>query len=279
VWLYRGQHERFVELLGRHVDRAIEAAHASFLDEAGETPCEPLDDFRRAWVELRARVAPFVDTVGEGTPHDAALADFHDSDNDPSGPIEAFRLFTADTQKHWNEASAGMVGVVDFHSHSLQPFAERSRSLIAAIDHAFKIVSRTIDLCEKELGARDSEAWNTRDINKARKAADTARHAAIERLKQVRYFQRAAAWLIERFPEGEMRDVPGLCKVVSRAEIEAADWSLTPGRYVGVAPAEVDEDFDFEQAMRDIHVELADLNREAVELAARIQENFEGLGV
>ena len=99
------------------------------------------------------------------------------------------------------------------------------------------------------------------------------------RLKQVRHFQRAAAWLIERFPEGEMRDVPGLCKVVSRAEIEAADWSLTPGRYVGVAAAEVDEDFDFEQAMRDIHVELADLNREAVELAARIQENFEGLGI
>jgi type I restriction enzyme M protein len=283
VWLYRGQHERFVELLGRHVDRAIEAAHASFLNEAGELPgdgpCEPLDDFRRAWLELRKRVSPFVETMGEGTLHDAALAEYWDSDNDPSGPTEAFRLFTADTQKHWNEASAGMVGVVDFHSHSLQPFAERSRSLIAAIDHAFKIVSRTIDLCEKELGARDSEAWNTRDINKARKAADTARHAAIERLKQVRYFQRAAAWLIERFPEGEMRDVPGLCKVVSRAEIEAADWSLTPGRYVGVAPAEVDEDFDFEQAMRDIHVELADLNREAGELAARIQENFEGLGV
>lgn len=76
-----------------------------------------------------------------------------------------------------------------------------------------------------------------------------------------------------------MRAVPGLCKVVSRSEIEAADWSLTPGRYVGVAPPEVDEDFDFEQALRDIHIELADLNREAFELAARIQENFEELGV
>ena len=40
-----------------------------------------------------------------------------------------------------------------------------------------------------------------------------------------------------------------------------------------------DEDFDFEQTMRDIHVELADLNREAAELGARIQENFEELGV
>jgi type I restriction enzyme M protein len=61
--------------------------------------------------------------------------------------------------------------------------------------------------------------------------------------------------------------------------IEAADWSLTPGRYVGVAPPEEDEDFDFEQTMRDIHTELADLNKEAAELAAKIQENFEELGI
>ena len=33
----------------------------------------------------------------------------------------------------------------------------------------------------------------------------------------------------------------GLVKLVSRAEIEEHDWSLTPGRYVGVAPEEVDE--------------------------------------
>jgi len=62
-------------------------------------------------------------------------------------------------------------------------------------------------------------------------------------------------------------------------EIEAQGWSLNPGRYVGVAPVEVDEDFDFEQTMRDIHIELADLNLEAVELAAKIQKNFEEMGI
>ena len=67
-------------------------------------------------------------------------------------------------------------------------------------------------------------------------------------------------------------------KLVDRKEIEAADWSLSPGRYVGVAPPEEDEDFDFEQTLRDIHIELADLNKEAAELAARIQEIFEELG-
>ena len=36
---------------------------------------------------------------------------------------------------------------------------------------------------------------------------------------------------------------------------------------------------DFEEALREIHVELEDLNAEAVELAATIRKNFEGLGV
>ena len=71
----------------------------------------------------------------------------------------------------------------------------------------------------------------------------------------------------------------GLAKLVDRAEIEGNDWCLTPGRYVGVAPEEEDEDFDFEEALRGIHVELEDLNAEAVKLAATIKKNFKELGV
>ncbi len=109
------------------------------------------------------------------------------------------------------------------------------------------------------------------------KDMDSARKATTDQLRHATYFHRQAAWLLDRFPEGKLVDVPGLVKRVSRAEIEAADWSLTPGRYVGVASAEVDEDFDFEQTMRDIHTELADSDQEAVELAAKIQKNFEDL--
>ena len=64
---------------------------------------------------------------------------------------------------------------------------------------------------------------------------------------------------------------------MDRVEIEANDWSLTPGRYVGVAPEE-EEDFDFGEAMRAIHAELDDLDAEAATLAATIRKNFEGLG-
>lgn len=93
------------------------------------------------------------------------------------------------------------------------------------------------------------------------------------------YYYRQALWLTSRFPEGTYTDVEGLCKVVSQAEIAAKDWSLSPGRYVGVATAVEDEDYDYEERLHEIHVELADLNEEAAVLSAAILENFKELAV
>ena len=77
----------------------------------------------------------------------------------------------------------------------------------------------------------------------------------------------------------KLRDVEGLMKLVDRAEIATNDWSLAPGRYVGVAPEEEDEDFDFEESLRSIHIDLKELNDEAEELAERIARNFEELAI
>jgi type I restriction enzyme M protein len=143
-----------------------------------------------------------------------------------------------------------------------------------------KLLGRAIERAEKDLGARDSKLWwNSRELNTLRKEADTNRQNAIEQLKSVRGFYRHAHWLLERFPDAKLRDVEGLVKVVDREELQANDWSLTPGRYVGVSPEEEDEDFDFEETLREIHLELNDLNSEAIRLADEIAKNFEGLGI
>ena len=78
---------------------------------------------------------------------------------------------------------------------------------------------------------------------------------------------------MSRFPDGEYTDVEGLCKVVSQKEIEDKDWSLSPGRYVGVHTA-TDNDFDYEERLNEIHIELEGLNEEAIALANVIAENF-----
>jgi hypothetical protein len=127
-------------------------------------------------------------------------------------------------------------------------------------------------------GEGRGEGPDRRALARLLKRLDEERRAAVEQLRQVAYFHRQVVWLQERFPKAELANVPGLVKLVDRAAIEAADWSLTPGRYVGVAPPEVDEDFDFEQTLRDIHTELKGLIEEAAELAVRIERNLEALG-
>ena len=98
-------------------------------------------------------------------------------------------------------------------------------------------------------------------------------------MKRPGYYYRQIDWLQSRFPDARLVDVEGLVKLVDQSELEANDWSLTPGRYVGVAPPVEDEDFNFEETIRDIHLELEGLNQEAAELARTIQSSFEDLRI
>lgn len=93
-----------------------------------------------------------------------------------------------------------------------------------------------------------------------------------------------AVWLVEKFGEGEYADVPGLCKVATRTEIqgdqpaEKSSWSLTPGAYVGVPPVE-DDGVDFHERMVEIHSELLELQKRGNDLMATIDRNFQELGL
>jgi type I restriction enzyme M protein len=162
---------------------------------------------------------------------------------------------------------------------AFEPIAERIKGLVKQADLIYKLAVRADDAAgELAADEKAAEHLDRRGLSRQLKDFDAKRKEAVEQLKAAAYFHRQIVWLQDRFPDAQLRDVPGLVKVVDTSEIEVADWSLTPGRYVGVAPPETDEDFDFEQALRDIHVELGDLNKEAAELAAKIQENFEELG-
>ncbi len=79
--------------------------------------------------------------------------------------------------------------------------------------------------------------------------------------------------MAEAFPENKYRDIPGLCKVASRKEIEAQDWSLNPGRYVGIASGQAQDGEEFKEKLEALQEELEALNAEAVQLQSRIAQN------
>ena len=77
------------------------------------------------------------------------------------------------------------------------------------------------------------------------------------------------ALLKEHFPDGTYVDVPGLCKVATRAEIEAQGWSLNPGRYTGTAAVDEDDE-DFTEKLAGLYEEFTRLSDEADVLRAKV---------
>ena len=279
VWLYRGETQRYTELLSEYLGEVVDEAQACFEleDEAGQT-IQSLPEYSEALKALRNSLAPFLNSQPRNGPQAEVLKELEKETVLFDQDIEQFRMHAQQAAHQWEAAPDTNAALVKL-TGEFEPVSEASRDLIKQTDLIYKLATRLIDTCENECNAKESEVWVNRDITRARKAADEARGLAVEQLKQVRYFWKQAHWLTERFPEAKLRDVEGLVKLVDIKEIEANDWSLTPGRYVGVAPEEEDEDFDFEETLREIHVELEDLNTEAVTLAATIKRNFEELGV
>lgn len=269
VWLYRGQSERFVTLVESYLAEAV---------RLGKAAVQPLDVFKVALGKLADLLARFAKAERENDPLAEPWGELTSAQATLAADSVAFGNEAAVQAKHWTAAGRDNAGLHGARA-ALHPLAERCRDLTKQIDLAAKLAGQVIDIGVKNLAARDSNLWINAEISRARKALDEARAGAVEALRKARYFVRQADWLQDRFPDAVLRDVDGLVKLADRATIASHDWSLTPGRYVGVAPEERDEEFDFEEALRAIHIDLMGLNEEATEFAARIARNFEGLGV
>jgi type I restriction enzyme M protein len=283
VWLHRGQQPRFLALVRDYLGNVC--------TESASIP-ENLAAFETTLADLRQRFASLTKTVGSQAALDAekkqALADAAAELLDAAKPYETDRAKLLADLGGFRKTFAKALPEANDRQHAARkafdPIAEAIRGLIKQIDLLYKLAACVADLgsglpLPEGEGRGEGEAlFEPRAVRKLVKQLDEQRKAAVEQLKRAVYFHRQVAWLQDRFPRAELQAVPGLVKLVDRTEIEAADWSLTPGRYVGVAPPEEDEDFDFEATLRDIHTELVDLNKEAAELAAKIQENFAELG-
>lgn len=267
VWLYRGETARFTALVADYLARGLTEARGS---------AEVVAAYRDALAGLRARMAPFLDAQAGAEGLQAGRRELAEAEAAAAQETDALADVIRGFEATWPELPADNT-TQHRAAADLATVMETSRALIRAVEHTTKTAQRLAEQCEREFDARKAETWENAAINRLRKGLTEASEAAAAQLRLVGYFARQVAWLHERFPDAALRDVEGLVKVVTLAEIEAQDWSLTPGRYVGVAAVEDEEGFDFEQALREIHAELAGLNAEAAELAAVIQQNLEDL--
>lgn len=274
TWLYRGQSDRFSALVQDYLETARAAAEDADFDEllaacdAAQTFfANHLDDdsLINAVSRLRLDYAAFANAAANliAAPAEIAALNARMSVMQPVGDL-----------------AKALIKEIDALTKLLQKAQE---ALIAKADG--QIEAQTTDAAAKRVTVemRKITAGGKKQIATVAEArvpltGDPAVQMTVTgHLKRFRYFEGQAHWLLSRFPEGRLRDVQGLVKLVDHVELAENDYSLTPGRYVGV-PAEVeDDDFDFEEALREIHLELDGLNTEASELAEVIAKNFEEL--
>ncbi|MNV79894.1 hypothetical protein D3C71_1734650 [compost metagenome] len=99
-----------------------------------------------------------------------------------------------------------------------------------------------------------------------------------DELKAAELYYQHVSWLQERFPKAAYEDVTGLCKLASRQEIAEQDWSLNPGRYVGVV---IEEDGkteeEFAEELRAAHDALLELAQIAASLQDAMSKNMAAL--
>ncbi len=81
-----------------------------------------------------------------------------------------------------------------------------------------------------------------------------------QEVKNAESYYKHIHWLQERFPNAEYEDVTGLCKLATVAEVKEQDYSLNPGRYVGVV---IEEDGKTEEEFVE---ELTNLNDNFIQL-------------
>jgi type I restriction enzyme M protein len=134
----------------------------------------------------------------------------------------------------------------------------------ASLHELLREIDRKVRHIEKEQG-------NSKDL----KTLKTELEKLHKKVKETEYFFTHVSWLQERFPEAQYEDVTGLCKRASPDEVKEQEYSLNPGRYVGVVIEEdgkTEEEFIGE--MLAMNTELEKLNAEVQELEAVIRKNI-----
>jgi type I restriction enzyme M protein len=269
IWLYRGEIKRFHDLVTNYISATLNETAQSIA---------PAQDYETVFAKLNKELQPFLGTLPKDGKQAETVKELVDCLKACKDNSQIFAKLGQEKSEWWQKQNKDSVKLSDTLKE-LELLAEENNKLIKEAEFMYRLVNRLIDVCLNTYKAKDSDKWNMRKIFNLKKQTEEARDKVMSQLKIARYFHHQAEWLVERFPEEKLRDMEGLVKLVDIAELEENDWSLTPGRYVGVAPEEEDPNFDFGQTMHTIHAELEGLNKQSSDLAKIINGNFKKLGI
>jgi len=159
-----------------------------------------------------------------------------------------------------------------------EPFFESLHAGLKALDKIVRGHEKALaERAKQEAKAAGKEAkriGTDRNIKQLKLALEQLH----KEVKSAESYFKHIRWLQERFPKAEYEDVTGLCKLATPEEVKEQDYSLNPGRYVGVV---IEEDGKTEEEfvadLSALATELNALNNDASALVKTIDKNIKTL--
>jgi type I restriction enzyme M protein len=179
--------------------------------------------------------------------------------------------------EQYQEKTAGEKSV-DTKNKAQHQLREAFDPFFAALHQGLKRLDKNVRQHEKWQAERGQEDGKRVPPDRKTKALKTALEALHKEVKNAESFYRHIHWLQSRFPSAEYEDVIGLCKLAEAADLSEQEYSLNPGRYVGVV---IEEDGKTEEEFVDEMLHLTDsienLNTNARSLEKLIRANVKEL--
>ena len=145
----------------------------------------------------------------------------------------------------------------------------------AALHEGLKRLDKTVRQHEKQQTGQAQQEGKRTATDRRTKALKSALEELHQDVKNAEIYFQHIHWLQERFPNAQYEDVTGLCKLAAPEEVREQDYSLNPGRYVGVV---IEEDGKSEEEfiaeLLAMNEELSGLNNAARGLEAVIAHNI-----
>ncbi len=232
--LHKGRRGEFLALIDRYFAQGMTrlADNSQMVEPVSEKILEVLDDQAG-----KQAVAALMDTWEDLVPQQQAYASYQNQNGDK----------VAVEKK--NAAQHTM-------RTAFEPF-------FTALHDNLKQINKAVRRHEKALAEKAKAAGKRQSADRATKQLKTALEELHSEVKNAESFFGHIHWLQERFPAAQYEDVTGLCKLADLDEIKEQDYSLNPGRYVGVM---IEEDGKTEE---EFIAELIEMNDELLSLSEK----------
>jgi type I restriction enzyme M protein len=243
--LHKGRREEFVQLIDRYFALGMERLreNATKVEPVSQQLLEVLDD-------------------AEGKEAVKGLAQ----------QWKALETLSSHYQNH--VAQSAKLTDIDARNKAQHKLQQTFAQFFKELHQHLKQLDRIVRQHEKLLAEAAKAEGKRTSTDRKTKALKNSLEELHAEVKHAEKFYQDIHWLQERFPEAKYEDVTGLCKLADLAEIKEQDYSLNPGRYVGVV---IEEDGkteeEFIEDMREAMTELGFLSEKASSIEAVILRN------